>query len=206
LERYALGELSEAERRAVERRLACSAEDRACLARIEADDAPLPPLPEVLPRAVLPARSRGGRVAAGAAALLAAALGLLALLDRRSLDLAAPSSAPRTKGGDVVLELRSEHGQPATHFAQGERMKVLVTCPPDLDAPMRLLVFQAGRRYEPLPPFRPSCGNRVPWPGAFALDGDAPVYVCVAWGNAAGSARDPGELGAQATCAELTPK
>lgn len=42
------------------------------------------------------------------------------------------------------------------------------------------MVLQSGDVYFPLSPFEPvECGNRIPWPGAFALTGGTPARVCV---------------------------
>jgi len=123
--------------------------------------------------------------------------------DRRE---GAPALSPYdgVKGDDVALRLISEHqGAEPRSFAAGERFKVEVTCPARLGASLRLLVFQGGEVFEPLPaPAAFACGNLVPWPGAFTLDGSAPAEVCLYWGaNAAPKER--AALGQEAVCARL---
>lgn len=111
--------------------------------------------------------------------------------------------AGETKGGVVSVALIGErHGENAVQFAQGERFKVLVTCPPSLRAQLRLFVFQGGTRYEPLAPKSMTCGNLVPWPGAFSIDGQHEAQICVAWG-ATPDATSAGALGEDAVCAQL---
>jgi hypothetical protein len=111
------------------------------------------------------------------------------------------------KGGDVALSLVGElHGADAAHFAQHERFKLRVTCAPALAGRLRAAVYQGSARYEPLRGGAlPRCGNAVPWPGAFTLDGHERASVCVRWDGAAWPARAPtnGERGA--TCQALDP-
>lgn len=201
LERYALGELSAAEHVVVEQRLEISAEDRACLEAIRSDRSVLPPLPVLPLRATK--RSRWPAWSAGLAA--AAALLLTFLRPHQEEELRAPIDG--TKGGEVAILLVSEqHGSGVRTFAPGERLKVLVTCPAAFHASMRVLVFQDGQRFEPLPPAQLKCGNLVPWPAAFELDGTGAVDVCVTWSVEATAARSAKELGADAACTRLTPR
>lgn len=196
LERYALGELTGAEREQVERGLAESSADRACLDAILGDATALPPLPEPAPRR----RAPGALLWAGAAALAASlALALLrpdAVPSRRSL-------GDGVKGGEAAVLLVSERtGQAPQSFRDGDRFKLLVTCPAWLASRMEVVVFQGAERYTPLSGTGPAaCGNLVPWPGAFALDGDQPVDVCVSWRGR--PARSVHELGDEAVCVHL---
>jgi hypothetical protein len=193
LERYALGELAGDERRAVEARLAESPEDRACLEIILQDATELPPLPAP------PSRMR---VRTWAPLALAAAAALLLMFRPGDVPPAQRSVSSGTKGGDVAILLVSDrHGEAPTGFAAGERFKVLVTCPAWFEEPLRVVVLQDGARFEPLPAASPACGNHVPWPGAFRLDGDAPATVCLAWGP-----RSTGEPGERAVCTVLEPR
>jgi hypothetical protein len=189
LERYALDELSGAEREDVERRLAHSDADRACLEAILNDDLVMPPLPTPK-RTVSPWW--------WAVVPLAAAFALLVV---PTSDLPSRHS-DGVKGGDVVLTLLAErNGGEARSFRDGDRFKLMVTCPPSLSSRLSVVMFQDGRRYEPLPAAELSCGNRVPWPGAFALDGAGDVEVCVTWSrNEARSAR---ELEPDVACTRL---
>jgi hypothetical protein len=202
LERYALGELTPRERSEIEARLAESPADRDCLAQIVSDPSELPELP------ARPRSARGGtrrRGLAWGAVALAASL-LLSLL--RSEPHGGERASNISKGGDVAMLLQSEHGrrQPTT-FAQGERFKLLVTCPPGSGRPLSVVVFQGGQRAEPLGGTRElACGNLVPWPGAFVLDGEEPATVCVTWASSRSAATSARELGSEAVCETLTPR
>ncbi|HEX5658326.1 MAG TPA: hypothetical protein VFX59_14085 [Polyangiales bacterium] len=190
LERYALGELSGDERSQVERELADSSEDRACLDAILSDDTVLPPLP-------VPLRKKRTAWWAGAAAL-AAALALM-LMPR---DLPSHRSvSDGVKGGEVAITLISERtGAAARSFRDGDRFKLLLTCPTWLTSRVHVVMFQDGQRYTPLSD-TVECGNQVPWPGAFSLDGSGAVDVCVTWTDA--NVRAPRDLEPDAVCERL---
>jgi hypothetical protein len=202
LERYVLGELSAAEKLAVERRLAVSAQDRACLETIRSDMTTLPALPVVKlrpkKRSYVPAWSMG----------LAAAAALLFIFLSPDQSKRDQTELPnRSKGGEVAIIIASEErGRDVHSFGPGERLKVLVTCPATFQAAMRVLVFQDKQRFEPLPPTPPKCGNLVAWPSAFELDGTGVADVCVTWSSEAIQARSAQELGAAATCVRLAPR
>lgn len=190
LERYALGELSGDERSEIERKLAASSEDRACLDAILNDETELPPLP-------VPIRRPAKLWWAGLAIAAAFALAVLprSVPSHRSLD--------GVKGGEAAITLISERtGVEARSFRDGDRFKLLITCPPSLSSRVSVVMFQGGQRYAPLTNAGSvECGNEVPWPGAFSLDGSGDVDVCVAWGNAdVGSAS---ELEPDAVCTRL---
>lgn len=205
LERYALGELSAEERAQVEARLAASEVDRACLEEILQDRSELS-LPGPAPANVsAPAQARAARrprrwLYWGAGLSAAAAL----LLVVRHAREGAPAPYDGVKGSEVSLRLISERqGAEPRSFQQGERFKVEVSCPARLGPSLRLLVFQAGEVYEPLPPPAGfACGNLVPWPGAFALDGEAPAEVCLYWGEGT-APQERAELGRDAVCTRL---
>lgn len=210
LERYALGELPPIEQKRVEQRLAESSEDRACLEEILSDQSELPPLalPPTPVASIATARARRARwpYVSGVLAVAAA----LALVVLRPSD--APTSRRRVqdgvKGGEVALVLVSERaGEQPTHFREGDRFKVLVTCPAWLHDPLDVSVFQAGQRYAPLPHVGDFlCGNRVPWPGAFAIDGATPAHVCVSWGQPNETATSPAQLAPNVVCTQLLPE
>jgi predicted nucleic acid-binding protein len=206
LERYALGELSASERREVEAQLAESATDRAILAEIRADVSQLPPLPCDPPRSLELARQRRRKRAwlALSAGLCAAAALLLVVRDRNDASLGAgPNVYDGIKGADVALRLVSEQQGPEPRsFGEGERFKAEVTCPPALSGSVRLLIFQGNECFEPLPASALSCGNLVPWPGAFTLDGSSPADVCLYWG----AERSPKRQARALTCTQLTPR
>jgi len=119
---------------------------------------------------------------------IAAAALLIVFLRERSGQLGLPAQLTDSgvKGADVALRLISERqGHDPTTYRPGERFKVEVSCPPKLSASLRLFVLQGEEVFEPLPRAPSfSCGNLVPWPGAFALDGREPADVCLYWGLA----------------------
>ncbi|MDB4989774.1 MAG: hypothetical protein JWN04_4952 [Myxococcaceae bacterium] len=215
LERYALGELSSEERARVAARLAASHEDQSCLDSILSDASTLPPLPVARPTAPEVATKlaalRRRRWLAGSSALLAAAAAwALSFVHFDALPASQRHVSEGVKGGDVALSIHGEQsGEDASTFSQGERFKVLLTCPEWLSTQLRVVVFQGRQAYEPLarvPVF--SCGNHVPWPGAFRLDGTAPVDVCVSFGGSgeAERATSPGELAPSVVCKRLLPR
>jgi hypothetical protein len=201
LERYALGELSAEERRLVDARLSTSAEDRALLASIVAGAAELPPLPASAPISMAAERTKRrpiGRVALLGGMLATAAVVLLVRVTHTE-----PAPYAGVKGSGLSLRIISDRQGPEPKtFAPGERFKVAVTCAAQPAHSLRLLVFQGGERFEPLPEHAPHCGNLVEWPGAFALDGGEPASVCLYWGTSDEPRPDATEL----TCLRLTPR
>jgi hypothetical protein len=199
LERYALGELNAEQRAQVERELGASQAARAALALIQ-QPLPLPPLPV---SSVLGARRRlrWRRFSVAAACAAAAALALLLRVPEQL-----PPARRGVKGGELAIELVGEHaGAGATHFAQRERFKLLVSCPAELSGRLRAVIYQEDAIFMPLQDGGPaSCGNRSPWPGAFTLDGEEPAHVCVradgrAWPAASGA------LQGEVVCVTLRP-
>jgi hypothetical protein len=213
LERYHLGELSPDDALRVERALAVDPDARACLEQIRRPIA-LRPLPELPSRQ---ARKSRTRVAWGPFLSLAAVLTGIALLVWVRVtprEVAPPSRSIRVKGGDIVLSLvREREGTvetaPAT-FADGDRFKALLTCPPAFDGSFDVAVFQDGVSSFPFEtPLTLSCGNGVPLPGAFTLTGASPATVCVVWSRepAARQTIEHGGLDAvrdSAACVTLT--
>ena len=185
LERYALGELPESERVAIESTLAADTTSLACLARIEADTRTLPPLPE---RASMPARPWWSFVAwpATAAFVTVAALVLwLRTPHQGFVTVQSPSSAglASVKGDTVALSLiRERDGSVAwdpTLFTSSDRFKVRVTCGSGRELFASVVVHQDGRAMFPLEAQAVSCGNNVVLDGAFRLSGSTPVEICV---------------------------
>jgi hypothetical protein len=149
-------------------------------------------------------RSPNWRAGAALGASFAAA-GILALALSRPDPL--PPARRGVHGGEVAIELVGEKaGARATHFGQRERFKLLVRCPPDLTGSLRAVVYQDDAIYMPLSDGGPvTCGNRSPWPGAFALDGDAPAHVCVRWDGRSWPA-SKAVLRGDMVCATLKPR
>jgi hypothetical protein len=189
LERLRLGELPPDQRGAVERHLAACAACAACLAEI---DRPLVlrPLPTTTggPRGFwshLRARWLGARrewiwAPAGVALLLVG----FVLQRARPPSETADRMLAGVKGNGVALSLVRERDgaidNDATRFASGDRWKALVTCPSARVVFWDVMVSDQSRPTFPLAPAAPiTCGNRVPLPGAFRLDGRHPVMVCL---------------------------
>lgn len=133
----------------------------------------------------------------GGSVLALSLVALLAVL--RAPEGLQPMAPGGVKGAELAIELirvGAEGEQPLdpSRFAPGDRFRIALSCPPALAGKVRMLVFQAGERFEPLPAQTlASCGNRRMLQGAFRLDGDAPVDVCVVLGDAdlsAASARE----------------
>jgi len=226
LERYVLDELAPGERARVEQQLASSDAARACLDEILSDQSELPALPAAArsraeePGASLqPARvtslesarrRRRSTTLLGSALAVAAALALAVLRPTSDLPAQRRYVSDGVKGGEVALALVGEQqgDQPARFFV-GERFKLLVTCPAWLGRQLHVLVFQGGQRYEPLVQRDDfACGNRVPWPGAFTLDGAAPADVCVSWSERREllqTAQEPSQLEPSIVCARVLP-
>lgn len=135
-------------------------------------------------------------------------------------DSAAPAPAPappkgaRSKGDPLALELirRDAQGRllDPIGFAVGDRFKLLLTCPPELTGTVRVLAFQAGEVFEPIPAQQLRCGNRRALTGALQLDGDAPVALCAVFADNVGpdrisQARSPETLPAARVCVRLAP-
>lgn len=209
LERYALGELAAEERRQVETRLALSPADRAVLAQIRGDESVLPPLPLVALGSPRRERKRIGWAAISATVAAAAAVTLALLRGPVSDFPSRRQVASGVKGGEVAIALYSERvGEEPVAFSQGERFKLLVTCPPwfleALPEGLTVVMFQGGERFFPLGK-APSlaCGNRVAWPGAFTLDGRADVQVCLTWSARAAHAERAEQLEPEVVCTTL---
>jgi hypothetical protein len=197
LERYALGDVAEAERKQIADHLAGCARCRACADQIANDARELPPLPAAVAaatsRAPLPApvpahrRWRVGWRQAFAGAALAAAAVVLVARHGEPPALVRKSAGPRViavKGGEVTVELVRERDDSVawepTAFAPGDRFKLLLTCPPPLRLHVDLVVLQDDGPAFPGPPSVIACGNRVPVPPAFRITGAGHATVCAA--------------------------
>jgi hypothetical protein len=196
LERYALGE-APSERSAVASHLDACAVCRECFAQIERESqVPLPPLPAPkTSERPSERRARGRWFAIGSGVALAAAV--LLLIARRPKDGEIEGGIARVKGGDVAFTLVRDDAariaEAGGTYRDGDRFKVLVTCPPQVTgSPLRgsrsasfdLVVWEDGRASFPLPAASGvECGNDVPLPGAFRLTGDKKITVCLVWNN-----------------------
>ncbi len=208
LERYLLGELPVEQRQAVASHLESCDRCRSCFTRIQ-DDARDQLL--ALPTTGARQRRRPHWPVLGVAASAFAVILLVAL--RPTKHDWHPSRVIHSKGGDVALDLvRERQGSVAlapTSFADQDRFKALVTCPPPVQPFVDLVVFQDREASFPGEPAVIACGNRVPYPQAFRITGHSPATVCIVVDDSAppdrrrlASAR-PADLGATAACVGL---
>lgn len=220
LERFALGELPEAEEREVSTHLEECAACSACMQELrEREPAALPALPDNVIQAPVPWwRRRGMRLAwgGGFAAAAAAAAVVAVVLSSRGVeeDAALPGRRTALKGGDAVIDLvRERRGSIAytpDTFVREDRFEVVFTCPLDSALHVDVVVYQDGAPSFPLAPTALECGNRVVLPGAFRVTGESDATVCVVFDqnappNRAGiAATDPSALD-QAVCTTLHP-
>lgn len=122
---------------------------------------------------------------AGAAATLVLAVGLRTF-DRKAGDGVSELGAtlPGVKGGDLAMEMVRERdgavAADAVTFKDGDRWKILVTCPAARVLFWEVVIHDGDSAAFPLNPVEPlPCGNRVPLPGAFRITGSRPATVCV---------------------------
>ncbi|HUS28026.1 MAG TPA: hypothetical protein VMZ53_05940 [Kofleriaceae bacterium] len=154
---------------------------KACLDEIERDVVALPPLVVPVAREKKP---RWWRFAIPVGVALAAAAALLLVI--RPRDESLRSNETRVKGvGIVVVDVVRERSgtirDDVRTFRDGDRFKVVVTCPPDRSAHFEVRVREPGAQTidRPLQPVDLVCGNRVVMPGAFTLTGTNANEVCV---------------------------
>ncbi len=221
LERYHLGELDASQRASIEAHLAACPACAACLSQIEKDEGtPLPSLElsggsgttggggaaSERGRGVLlrfPGnRARIGSIVGALAVAAAALLGVGRGWRHSATDGALVAGSPSVKGGEVVLTLvredgvRIEDGASETAlYRDGDRFKVLVTCPPTLHTTFDVTVTDDGGTSFPLARVQSlDCGNEVPLRGAFRVTGSGDEKVCLVW-SAPGA---PGQTAATA--------
>jgi hypothetical protein len=183
LERYGLALVSATEQRSIASHLGECAACRACFERIEhGADALRLPLPAAVSRArrAWPTwRNLGswGLVASGA-------LAALVLLARRPSSEPSAYAPPNVKGGELTLELvrMGADGQQRepSHFSADDRWKARLSCPPGFEGQVDLVVYQDVQVFFPLAAQAVErCGNGITLQGAFRMDGQSPVTVCV---------------------------
>jgi hypothetical protein len=217
LERLRLGELAPDQRRAVEQHLAACAACAACLGEIDRPLA-LPALPAMPSRAawwsrLLAAWRSAGPVQLAAAGGVAVVVALFIVARPRPIVLPlSDGTLAGIKGDGVALALARERDgaidNGAATYARGDRWKALVTCPSARVVFWDVAVFDGANATFPLEPAGPiSCGNRVPLPGAFRLDGDHRLEVCVLLGpDPIHRARLTAHAGTRATCMIVRPE
>ncbi len=202
LERYRLGELSQMESRKIEEHLQHCPVCKRCYAEtaVELELSPLPELSElIIERSPEPLRVRFSRELlqwirgwrAAAIAFTAATCAFLLWIYNPSQPFEPYKPRParmRVKGGTLALRLVRQRGNAQSterqSFRPGDRFKLLVTSPPERGPAFAVVVYQDQKAYFPIALSQPPAyGNRIPLPGAVALDGDAPAEICVAFGE-----------------------
>lgn len=197
LERHALGEAKGAEQ--IDAHLAECAGCEQIMARIRDDRRTMPGLS--IPVGVQRKRGWPWRLTL----VLAPLAVLLIIVTLRSRD--PKGSSTGVKGAEPSFVLIRENASrllSPTHFADGDRFKIQVSCAPSLGTTHAdIVVSQSGSLFYPLAPVRLSCGNQVPVPGAFYIDGPSPALVCLVLSESGPPIRQsipPGSL-----CVELQP-
>jgi hypothetical protein len=191
LERHALGELADEEKKRVDDHLAECDACASLLKSIAKDNArPLRPLKKKKEEAkVVSLGAWLARPQIVAIAGLAVAAAIIFVIGRspKNPDNLDPGS-DRIKGSTevgftLVREDEAVLPEAGGPYHDGERFKALVTCPPGLRGTFDLVVYEPNA-----PPSFPlqsttdlACGNAVPLPGAFKLTGHDPLTVCLVW-------------------------
>ena len=191
LERYHLRELPIEESLQVREHLDDCSCCRICLEQIKKDDlVPLPLLAfEASPQKPWPWWLRFGSVTTGVGFATATAVLLFFFAGNpTSKNLAFPPPRITLKGGDMAISLVRERKGSILHnpttFLPKDRFKVLVTCPPPMILPWKLVVIQNKQISFPLSPSGPIlCSNRVALPSAFRIVGSSPAVICLVLGK-----------------------
>lgn len=191
LERFVLGEASEAEARSIEEHLmrcavcrACADEARAPVALPDwSTIAPASMAPAVSTPVVLPLRPRPWprRLAIATTSLAIAAAAMLVLRPRESV--VREPGVVRVRGGDVaMLVVREREGattEDPSDFRTSDRFRIALSCPPGLEGPIRIVVEQGGERaLASSTGERFRCGNRAFLEGAFRITDATDARIC----------------------------
>jgi hypothetical protein len=201
LERFALGELGDGERRAIAAHLDECRACHECLDTIresERDQLPALPALPVAPARVPWWKPKWVWAGLGTAAVAAAAVAIVVIADpgapvapRRG---DTPPARIAVKGGAIAIELVRERGGSIAHdpsvFEPSDRFKVLFTCPPGAQHYVDVAVYQDGEASFPLAAQHTACGNRVTLPGAFRITGATPATVCAVFSDGVPPSRD----------------
>jgi hypothetical protein len=174
LERYALGEVSDADRAQIEAALASDETARARLAEIRAAPLTKTALPRLRER-----RSWSRDAWLALAASIAVAISVL-LLQVTNLE----SKFVGVKGDAFSVALVRQHegavAPEPSRLVIGDKYSVLVTCVPPRDTSVRVQVRQNGELAEPFGgAVAVQCANSVALPDALVFDAMAPAEICV---------------------------
>jgi hypothetical protein len=223
LERHALGELPVEEGRALEDHLARCPACRACREQLGADTrdpswltAAIAQRTAAEVRRPRPPRRSERQAGRPSWLTLAGACAALLLGIRLGWERGVPGAqtASGVKGAELALSVVRLDAQgrllEPRRFAAADRFKLLLTCPPTFSGPVRVLIFQGGELFEPVPEQGLRCGNRVALAGAWQLDGAQDVEVCaVLGGERASGVTAAAELRARGlahACERLSPE
>jgi len=91
-------------------------------------------------------------------------------------------------------------------LAQGDRLKVQLTCDPGPSVWADVIVYQDDGAAFPIAPAAIPCGNHATVPGAFRISGRGHALVCVALGVAAPPARAAHGPAPGQACVALAPE
>jgi hypothetical protein len=204
LERYELGELSADDATLVREHLDACAACAAALSKIKADGAaPLPKLQKKRPaRARVVLLRRAGLVTTG----LAMAAAVLLWIGIKPTG----QSGNRIKGGDVsfvlVREDETVFAEAGVSFRDGDRFKMVVTCPPGSHVALDAVVWDsAGASFPLTVPSTFQCGNGVALPGAFRVTGTDVMTVCLLVKDADAIDREDVRRGGRSAMSRETP-
>lgn len=181
LETFAAGK----DDRAVRAHVAACSACQQCLEEIRADVVALPRLVLPVSGKRAPKRAWWKPFAPVFALATAAALVLLLVVRRDVPQLSVREEAVMIKGvGEIVLgtvrERAGDIRMDARSFREGDRWKLIVTCPPSASIKLSVTVAEVGTSTldRPLASASIACGNRVVVPGAFTLSGPRANRVC----------------------------
>jgi hypothetical protein len=117
---------------------------------------------------------------------LAAAAAVLLVLGKNPSAPDVPGEGPRVKGGGsapsfaLVRDDEALIEEAGGSFHDGDRFKVLVTCPPDAHPRFDVVVWDAeGASFPIAAANEVACGNRIALPGAFRVTGSSRMTVCL---------------------------
>lgn len=181
LERYVAGDVEDAERSVIAAHLAGCPACRGAADMITNDRRSLPALP-ARPKSL----ARVLKIATGVA--LAASLAFVVGRSPRKEELGDGVKGQGDGQGIGFVLVRDDESvvaDAAGTYNDGDRWKVLVTCPPGMRTTFDVAVYENGDPSFPLEPIRDlACGNGVSLPGAFRVTGHTRLTVCLVWGDA----------------------
>ena len=185
LEQYHLGELSPAERQEISLHLDNCPACAACAKSITDDHRALPPLPapEAAPSLITLPRIVFATVAA-AAAMVVALLLPPSVFDGEN----EKTGHVAYRGGETALTIaRERNGRVVENpevYLSGDRFRLFATVAGKGEQVWDVVVFQGDEVFFPLTPVDAiGPGNNIPLAGAFRVDGEAAIEICLMVGE-----------------------